>query len=154
MKIKLLKTILVAIISVYCSVSVSIGASKERLFIPDKNVPVRILVEGNTLMVDITSKSKTLSKTITIETEKILHVSIDDYNFDGYKDFSVWHFDDGMGTYTIFEVYLYSNKEIDFARLKPRCGEEFLNLRVFRSKRLLKHSYIVNNRYLTCVTKF
>jgi hypothetical protein len=28
-------------------------------------------------------------------------MSFEDYNHDGYRDFSIWHLDEGMGTYKI-----------------------------------------------------
>jgi hypothetical protein len=53
-----------------------------------------------------------------------------DYNFDGYKDFSVSHIDDGMGTYTIYDVFLYSPKGNGFVAVLPRCGDMFNNILV------------------------
>ncbi len=37
------------------------------------------------------------------------HITFKDYNRDGYKDFSIWYLDKGMGTYQIYRLsYLFS----------------------------------------------
>jgi hypothetical protein len=57
-------------------------------------------------------------------------LDVNDYNFDGHKDFSVWYVGDGMGKYLIYRIFTYSAKIKEFIELKPRCGDDFINFRL------------------------
>ena len=95
-----------------------------------------------------------MQKTIALETEKRLKISVEDYNFDGHKDFAISHVDDGMGTYQVSQVYVYSAQAEKFIPLAPKCGDEFINLAVDKARRTLTSSYVVVNKYKTCQMKF
>src|ERR1035437_3274457 len=67
------------------------------------------------------SKNKTVQVLDSIEqsiTGKQLNITIEDYNFDGFKDFSYCHIDDGTGTYFIYQIFIYNPKTNQFAKLE------------------------------------
>ncbi|WP_419963732.1 hypothetical protein [Pantoea vagans] len=33
--------------------------------------------------------------------------SVGDYNHDGYRDFSIWHLDEGVGTYKKYRLFIF-----------------------------------------------
>lgn len=130
------------------------GGVAEVRFSPTTGVEANLIVRDHAVEVALTGVNGGSTETIAIETEKKLNLKLEDYDFDGHKDFSVSHVDDGMGTYEIYQVYLYSSKENKFVLLAPPCGEEFINLVVEKRARTLVNSYISNNRYKTCKKKF
>lgn len=58
------------------------------------------------------------------------HITFEDYNRDGYKDFSIWHLDEGMGTYKIHRLFVFSPADKKFKEIKPTCGDDFVNVRI------------------------
>ncbi|KAF2514617.1 XAC2610-related protein [Flavobacterium foetidum] len=62
-------------------------------------------------------------------TDKRTNIVVEDYNFDGYKDFSVYHTDDGMGVYTVHQIFIYNPANGLFKEAKmpsdagAQCGE-------------------------------
>jgi hypothetical protein len=101
----------------------------------------------------INVKNSNTEQSIEFYSENELHVATDDYNFDGYPDFSVWHIDEGMGTYTIHRTFIYAPKEQSFYEVAPKCGDEFINLKVDRKKKRLQSTYFDNNAPKLCYTK-
>jgi hypothetical protein len=94
------------------------------------------------------------SETIAVDTEKPLRIKVADYNFDGHLDFSISHVDDGMGTYDLYDIYVYAPKEKKFVLLQPKCGDAFINVALAKRERALINSYMVQGRYKTCKMKF
>ncbi len=123
-------------------------------FTPTKNVEATLALEGSTLTVAVKSDTQSDSRTIAFKAENELHVQIDDFNFDGAKDFAAWQIDDGMGTYTIHRVFIYQPEAGFFKELTPACGDDFVNLRVERDKRMLLSTYWEMNEQKLCVTHF
>ncbi|MGW8393579.1 XAC2610-related protein [Pseudoduganella sp. HUAS MS19] len=123
-------------------------------FAPTKGVQAVLTVKVQEVELNIEGPGVQVAETIAVETEKKLRVKVEDYNFDGYKDFSISHTDDGMGTYEISLVYVYSPKEKKFVPLAPRCGDEFINLVVNKSRKTLTNSYFVDNQFRTCKAKY
>lgn len=123
-------------------------------FTPTKNVEATLALEGSTLTVAVKSDTQSESRTIAFQAENELYVQIDDFNFDGAKDFAVWQIDDGMGTYTIHRVFVYQPEADCFKELTPACGDDFVNLRVERDKRTLLSTYWEMNEPKLCVTHF
>lgn len=123
-------------------------------FSPAPGVQAALLVKGAEVQLKVSGPAIDSSDTIAVDTGKKLNITVEDYDFDGHQDFSISHIDDGMGSYQIFQVYLYSMKEKKFLRLAPRCGDEFINLAVNKRKRTLTNSYIVDNRFSTCQMKY
>lgn len=130
------------------------GLFDRTVFSPDSGVKVELLVRGHDVHLNLSGRSGVSSSIIAVETEKALRIQIADYNFDGHKDFSISHVDDGMGTYQIYQVYVYSPNEGRFLPLTPRCGGEFINLVVNSSKKALTSSYVVDNRYRICQSRY
>ena len=123
-------------------------------FNPTKNVEAMLVLEGSMLTVAVKSETQSESQTIAFQAENELHVQIDDFNFDGAKDFAVWQIDDGMGTYTIHRIFVYQPEASFFKELAPACGDDFTNLRVEREKRTLLSTYWKMNEPMLCVTNF
>jgi hypothetical protein len=123
-------------------------------FSPIKNAEATLVLEGSMLTVVVKSDAHSESRTIAFQAENELHVQIDDFNFDGAKDFAVWQFDDGMGTYTIHRIFVYQPEAAFFKELNSDCGDDFFNLRVEREKRALLSTYWEMNEPKLCSTNF
>ena len=123
-------------------------------FSPAKGVRAELRVKDHAVELDLVNEGESATETIAVETEKKLRVRIEDYNFDGHKDFSISHTDDGMGTYEVSQVYVYSPRERKFVPLAPRCGDEFINLALNKSRKTLTNSYMVDNKYRTCQARY
>ncbi len=123
-------------------------------FSPTENVEATLVLAGSTLTVAVKSNTQSESRTIAFQAENELYVQIDDFNFDGAKDFAVWQIDDGMGTYTIHRVFIYQPEAGFFKELTPACGDDFVNMRVERDKRMLLSTYWEMNEQKLCVTHF
>jgi len=123
-------------------------------FSPTKGMQALLTAKGQEVELNLAGEGKQATEIITVETEKRLRLKIEDYNFDGFRDFSISHADDGMGTYEVSLVYVYSPNEKKFVPLAPRCGDEFINLVVNKSRKTLTNSYVVDNKYRTCQAKY
>ena len=123
-------------------------------FSPDSGVRATLTLNDHEVHIILRNGQSLTTETIQVDTEKTLSLEIKDYNFDGRKDFSVSHVDDGMGTYTIYQIYVFSPQERKFVPLQPKCGDEFINVVVLDKKRTLTNSYFSNNQIKTCIMKF
>jgi len=121
-------------------------------FSPIKNAEATLVLEGSMLTVVVKSDAHSESRTIAFQAENELHVQIDDFNFDGAKDFAVWQINDGMGTYTIHRIFVYQPEAAFFTELTSACGDDFVNLRVEREKRALFSTYWEMNEPKLCST--
>ncbi len=78
-------------------------------------------------------------------TDKETYFAIADYNFDGYKDFSCCHIDDGMGVYTVYQIFIYNPKTNLFNELQipykvyPNC-EMFCDVKLDKKRKRLLSS--------------
>ncbi|MCE1969150.1 hypothetical protein LWT57_03885 [Enterobacter cloacae] len=92
----------------------------------------KILLKDNDLLsISILNHGKIASiQKIDVSSEKKNHLAFEDYNRDGYKDLNVWHLDEGMGTYKIHRLFIFSLHEGKFKEIKPRCGDDFVNIRI------------------------
>lgn len=115
------------------------GESKATIKIKDNEVEI---ISGDNL-----------EKKIEFDTEKTLNIEISDYNFDGNLDFSIWHMDEGMGTYLIYRVFIFNPKNKKFTEASPSCGEEFINLNSNRKTKTLSSTYFKGNTPKICHTK-
>lgn len=123
-------------------------------FSPTKGIEATLVLEGSKLSVAVKSEMHNESRTIDFEAVNELHVQIDDYNFDGAKDFAVWQLDDGMGTYDYYRVFIYQARTGTFEELQPDCGDGFVNLRVDKKRKALLSTYWEMNVAKQCVTRF
>lgn len=123
---------------------------------PAPRVTTTLQIDGQTVTVTTTAPSGNRTRAIVIDTEKHLHADIADYNFDGYPDFSIWHVDDGMGTYSQYRIFTFSRTRGDFVELVPACGDEFINVRLSNKDKLLYNSYhvTIQNRWVSCAHRY
>ena len=121
-------------------------------FSPDPKIRVFLSINGNTLSYRIVGQHVVVDQ-IVFETEKKIHLEIEDYNFSGKKNISVWYIDDGMGTTTVHRVFLYSIKKKNFVEYFPVCGDQFINLRVDKKTKTLRSTYFADNIPKLCSTR-
>lgn len=122
-------------------------------FKPCPQVAVDVVVSKASIEYRVVTSGVEQKKSVQLEIETEPRIEIGDFNFDGLRDFSVWYLDEGMGKYTIHRVFIYDPKSTDFVEAAPRCGEEFLNLRVDKAQRSLLSTYYVNARPMKCSTR-
>jgi hypothetical protein len=134
--------------------SSSWASSDEINFRPVDGTTVAVSVDDGKVSYAITDEKGEVDKSIDIDTESKLHLSIGDYRFDGTKGFAVSYLDEGMGVYEVYRVFAYSRKLRNFEELSPACGDEFLNLKVDSKKKVLTSTYFTENEPKICVTKF
>lgn len=92
-----------------------------------------LLVDNDSLLVSILDADKQVNiERIDVSFDKKNHISFEDYNHDGYRDFSIWHMDEGMGIYKIYRLFIFFPGDKQFKEIKPSCGDEFVNIRVER----------------------
>jgi hypothetical protein len=123
-------------------------------FNPTPGIEVTLKLEGSSLAFSVTSDAHSESRTIDFQSENELHVQIDDFNFDGAKDFAVWQIDDGMGTYDFHRIFVYQPTTGTFQELRPDCGDGFVNLRIESKRKMLVSTYWEMNVPKQCVTRF
>lgn len=143
------KEVVLAVLTAFFCMSIQAQSLK---FNPDKKSEVELSWHGSSLNVGVNSDGGYKVSEFVFETDKKLHVSLDDFNFDEVVDFAVWHTDDGMGTYTIFRVFVYDAKKGLFTEIFPSCGDEFINLMVDKKKKILESTYYDGNIPKQCVT--
>lgn len=111
-------------------------------FFPSGDSKVTIKIKDNEVEI---INGDNLEKKIEFDTGKILNIEISDYNFDGNLDFSIWHVDEGMGTYLTYRVFIFNPKSKKLIEASPSCGEEFINLNQNRKTKSLSSTYFKNN---------
>ncbi|MFB9077748.1 XAC2610-related protein [Flavobacterium procerum] len=110
------------------------GQNNVEFYQKDKTkIRLKLLVDSEKLEV-YTSKNNKSQVLHNIEistsiTDNRTNIEVEDYNFDGYKDFSVYHTDDGMGVYTVYQIFIYNPATAQFKEVKmpsdsaAKCGE-------------------------------
>jgi hypothetical protein len=93
------------------------------------------------------------SEEIVLGIESVPHLRIDDFNFDGYSEFSVSYLDEGMGTYKVDRVFLFDPVSLKFQETMPSCGDEFLNLVIDRKRHILRSTYFQDGVPKTCMSR-
>lgn len=99
-------------------------------FSPEPGIAARIEITQSSISSEISTGKDIAFEEFPLETETTTHLVVDDFNFDGKTDFSVWYLDEGMGRYSIHRVFVYSSESKAFVEKFPACGDEFLNLKV------------------------
>ncbi|MGO4812875.1 hypothetical protein AB4156_25295 [Cupriavidus sp. 2MCAB6] len=123
-------------------------------FAPTPATRAILRVDGHSVTFAIVNPEKRVHRgEIGVDTEKPIHVAVDDYSFDGRKGFSIWSVDDGMGVYTIHRVFLYSINNSTFVEAYPACGYRFINLKVDKKRRRLISTYYEENIPRLCMTR-
>lgn len=109
-----------------------------------------------------TSKNKKVQIIDNIETsitDKQTQIAIEDYNFDGYQDFACYHLDDGMGVYTIYQIFIYNPSSGIFKELQvptksaAKC-DEFCDIKINKQKKTLESSCRGGAQWHTDIWKF
>lgn len=129
-------------------------AGEQVKFAPATGVFARVTVEGPLVTYEVGKPLGPNKGAVTVETEKVLHIAVADYNFDGYKDFSVSYVDSGMGNYTLFRIFAFDDTVKRFFEISPQCGDEFLNVVLSTKRRTLTTSNFVGNEMKSCVKKY
>lgn len=153
MKTILVRAGAVAFLSLAVGAAASAGCAPTA-FAPKQGISASVSVDGQQLDYEVRKGDSANTGALTLETEKTVRVTVADYNFDGYQDFSASHTDDGMGTYTLFHIFVYEPKTNNFVALTPKCGDEFINVVVNPKKRTLTNSYFADNRMKSCSAKY
>ena len=130
------------------------AADAASVFAPAPGVKATLTVRDQQVEITVTGPRGRSTETIPFDTEQPLRINVADYNFDGHRDFSVSHVDDGKGTYDLYDIYVYAPKTGKFERLAPTCGEDFINVRLDRKRRALVNTRVENFRFTTCRMKF
>jgi hypothetical protein len=124
------------------------------VFSPAAGVRTTLSVHDRTVDVVVAGPRERTPTTIVLDTDRPLHIQIHDVDGDGRQDFSVFHGDDGKGSFEIRHVYLYSVREGRFLPLLPACGDEFVNPRFDTGARTLVNAYVEDNVWKTCRMQF
>lgn len=115
---------------------------------------VRAEVNQSRIKIEITEgHDKISSKTIDLDLEKSPSIKVGDYDFDGCKDLSINYIDEGMGTYLISRLFIYDKIKKDFFEVLPKCGDQFINLKINKTLKALSSAYYVDNEVKVCRTK-
>ncbi|WP_430292875.1 XAC2610-related protein [Pseudomonas sp. B1-22] len=80
-------------------------------------------------------------------------MEIADYNFDKNLDFSIWHSDDGNGTYDIYRIFIYNQKSNTFSEVHSKCGDEFINANIDKKTKTITSTIFEDNTPKICHTK-
>ncbi|SHG63992.1 XAC2610-related protein [Flavobacterium defluvii] len=92
-------------------------------------------------------------------TGKQSNLEVNDFNFDGFTDFASFHTDDGMGVYTIYEIFIFNPKTKQFERLNfpagfsPKC-DMFCDVKIDKIKKTLTSNCRGGARNHTDVWKY
>ena len=126
-----------------------------RVFSPAPGVKAEITTDGGALTWKVYYRGGNNKGRVDVDTEKSIYVDVNDYDFSGRLGFSVWHVDDGMGTYSIYRVFTFSPSANKFVERNPAslCGDEFNNLRIDKKRRRLVSTFWDQNIPKTCVTR-
>lgn len=105
------------------------------------------------------NKTQVLKNIETSMTGKEMRIAINDYNFDGYQDFACYRTDDGMGVYTIYQIFIYNPENRQFNQLKipvnadAEC-DEFCDIQINKKKKTLQSSCRGGAAWHTDIWKF
>lgn len=131
-----------------CIFTVSYGQNGISFLQKDKNkINVRYTNNFESLEVKNSKTGKTqIVKNIEASiTGKDSHLETNDYNFDGFTDFASFHTDDGMGVYTIYQIFIFNSKTQQFDLLafptnfNPKC-DMFCDVKIDKTKKTLTSS--------------
>ncbi|MEN2415704.1 XAC2610-related protein [Flavobacterium mesophilum] len=92
-------------------------------------------------------------------TDKPSHLEINDYNFDGFADFALYHIDDGMGVYSIYQIFIFNPNTKQFKTLEfpsnfnPKC-DMFCDVKIDKIKKTLESNCRGGARNHTDIWKY
>lgn len=127
---------------------------KHVTFSPSADIRVSVGVSNEALEYSVVKSGEVFGIVkIQMEVESEPHLSVEDFDFDGHLDFSSWNVDEGMGTFTIHRVFLFDPDTSGFVEAGPSCGDEFVNLGVDHSRRLLISTVFHGGEPMRCETR-
>ena len=106
-----------------------------------------------------TGKTQVVNNIEASITGKDSHLETNDYNFDGYTDFASFHTDDGMGVYSIYQIFIFNPQTQQFdllefpANFKSKC-DMFCDVKVDKTKKTLSSSCRGGARTHTDIWKY
>jgi hypothetical protein len=127
---------------------------REFRFLPESSVRATVTVANQEVSFSTKFGGLYKNSKVSIDSENPVRVEIDDYNFDGFKDFSLSHVDDGQGTYSIYRIFVYSRKTRNFVEIQPKCGDEFINIKLDKKNKTVINSYYSDNVMTGCSKKY
>ena len=134
--------------------ALSAGATEApEVFSPAPDVKAIVITKANDLTWKVDYNGSKNKGNVSLDTEREIHIDVNDFDFSGHLGFSVWHVDDGMGTYTVFRVFTYSQPTNEFVERSPACGDEFVNLKIDKKRHYLISTYWDQNIPKTCITR-
>lgn len=143
---------LILVVLSFFSYSASVS-SQEIIFMPVPSTKAILKIGNHSIFFDVIDPKTGVHRgSIDLNTEKQVHVVIDDYSFDNRKGFSIWSVDEGMGIYNIYRVFLYSKEKFTFVEVHPDCGDEFINLKIDKKGKRLISTYYEDNVPRLCIT--
>lgn len=101
----------------------------------------------------ISANKTTQRATVHLGIESTPHIAIDDFNFDGKSDLSVWYLDEGMRVYTLHRIFLFDASSSTLKEVASSCGDDFINLRTEKDKRRLLVTVFRGGQPELCETK-
>ena len=117
-------------------------------------ISAKVEVDSQNIFISIKEKNDVIFQKIVTDIQKKITLHSEDYNFDGFDDFSFSYFDEGQGTFFISRVFLYSPSDKGFYEIHPACGDEFINLKVDKKSKTLISVFFKENSPRLCKTKF
>ncbi|WP_309608992.1 XAC2610-related protein [Flavobacterium sp.] len=160
---KMKNEIIKIVIVVFIFFNTNAFGQAEQSFILKDNIKVSIKNINNFEKIEIktskNNKMQTISDIETSITEKETFLEIEDYNFDGFKDFSYSHVDDGMGVYTIYQIFIYNKKTNQFQELqipngfKTNC-DQFCDVVINKKRKTISSSCRGGAKWHTDIWKF
>lgn len=119
---------------------------------PADGMIIKADVEETELVYSISLKDEIKTNRIKFDTEKRLYLGSDDLNFDGYPDIFAWHTDEGMGSFSVYRIFIYLPKNNNFIENLPNCGDQFLNLKIDKKHKKIRSTYFEDNIPKICET--
>ena len=123
-------------------------------FAPAPNATTIVHIDGPVVTLATTTPAGTHRQAIPFDSERPLHVVVDDYDFDGHPDVAVWHIDDSMGVHMVYRIFVFVARRGEFVELTPACGDEFLNVQRLAKRKALQNSYFKDNLVVACFHRY
>lgn len=128
--------------------------SKELVTIKiDSQTKLYITTEKSIATLKLTSAKLKKQKLIEFDSGKPIHIKMYNSKIHSNKYFSIWHIDDGMGIYKIYRFFIYLPEKRNIVEIKPKCADEFINIKLIKSSTTIESSYYNQNTIAKCFTE-
>ena len=96
-------------------ISLNLFSQTQKSFYQKDKTLIKIRIANDSILEITSSKNKTKQIIKDFDqTEKEITIAVDDYNFDGFQDFSIHQPDAGQGVYEVYSLYIYNQKTSKF----------------------------------------